>query len=366
MKQKTALVVHAETETSLAVIRSLGRQGIPITASSNTTVVKGLWSKYVTHRLRAPSSENPQEVVDWLIENAKNNLFEIFLPVGDDYMWIAAHYNGILSKYMKIPIASKEVVDITLFKEQTYKSCERYSIPYPKTYFIKSIDEVNNLANKIEYPVIIKSRISFGVTPRIKGVLIKNSKELLRKYVLSKPADFLRGYNHIEYPLIQEFIPGGMRNLYTVSTFMNKKSHPVAIFCGRKIRQLPVDAGSCCMAECSYDEQAIKTSIKLLKKIGWCGAAEVEIKKDERTGEFKIIEINPRPYSWIWLAVQCGIDIPYLWYRSAIEDIDDETKISKSDLAYVYYLRDTIWLLTQLRNTHEKTELLKEHTAYGI
>ena len=318
MKAEPALVPAAENETSLAVIRSLGRQGIPIVASANTTIAKGLWSKYVKHRLKQPPRGNPQDTVDWLVQGARKNLFKVFLPTGDYYVWLASHYSEILSEYMRIPVASKEVNDKTILKEETYKSCERYGIPYPKTYFIKSMDEVYDLADRLKYPVIIKSRISFGITPRVKGILIHDSKELSQKYVVCEVAEFLSEYDHLEYPLIQEYIPGGMQNLYTVGTFMNKRSHPVAIFCGRKIRQLPVDAGSCCMAECAYDEQAIKNSIELLTKIGWYGAAEVEIKKDERTGEFKIIEINPRSYSWIWLAVQLGIDIPYLWYRSAL------------------------------------------------
>ena len=361
MKQKLTYVGHAETETSLAVIRSLGKRGVPIIASGNSRTAKGLWSKYVKQRLIAPSTKDPQKFVDWLIEIAKKYKIEVFLPVGDDYMWIASHYYDVLSEHMKIPTASKEIIDITLLKDQTYKTCENHDIPCPKTYFIKSIDEVKKIAKEIDYPVMVKSRISFGVTPRIKGILVNNERELLDAYVLSKPAEYLAGYDNIEYPLIQEFIPGKMQNLYTVGLFMNKKSEPIAIFCGRKIRQLPVDAGSCCMAECSYDEEAIRYSVNFLQKIKWYGVAEVEIKKNETTGEFNLIEVNPRPYSWIWLAVQCGLDMPYLWYRSVFEEVNDKLTTSRGDLAYVYYLRDMNWVINQIGGSKNKIEFLKNY-----
>ena len=61
MKQKLTYVGHAETETSLAVIRSLGKRGVPIIASGNSRTAKGLWSKYVKQRLIAPSTKDPRE-----------------------------------------------------------------------------------------------------------------------------------------------------------------------------------------------------------------------------------------------------------------------------------------------------------------
>ena len=372
--KKKVLIPHAEAEASLAVIRSLGRKGVPIVATGNSVFAKGLWSKYVIQKIKSPSTEDPQVVVDWLIENAKNGVFDIFLPCGDDYALIASHYYDQLSKYMLIPISSKEIIDITLFKEKTYQKCKEYGIPCPETYIISSIDELDEISAKLNYPVIIKSRISFGISPKIKGIIIQNKSELLQKYMISKPTEYLSEYSNLGYSLIQEYIPGGMLNLYTVGVFIDKKSNPVAIFCGRKIRQYPKDAGSCCMAETSYEQEAIDTSIKLLQKIGFYGVAEVEIKKDDRSGEFKVIEINPRPYSWIWLAVESGIDLPYLWYNNTyLNGFDQEVVISNNDLGYVYCIKDFVWLISQLPKSANKINFLKKHlislnreNTYGV
>ena len=45
----------------------------------------------------------------------------------------------------------------------------------------------------------------------------------------------------------------------------------------------------------------------------------VEFKKDVRTGEYKLMEINPRIWGSMPLAIVSGVDFPYLWYKIATD-----------------------------------------------
>jgi predicted ATP-grasp superfamily ATP-dependent carboligase len=44
----------------------------------------------------------------------------------------------------------------------------------------------------------------------------------------------------------------------------------------------------------------------------------VEFKKDQRDGRFKLMEINPRFWGSLNLAIQSGVDFPYLFYDMAL------------------------------------------------
>ena len=49
--------------------------------------------------------------------------------------------------------------------------------------------------------------------------------------------------------------------------------------------------------------------------IGFNGVCEIEYIKDPRDGKYKLIEINPRTWLWVGLAVACGINYPVYIYN---------------------------------------------------
>ncbi|HEX7498980.1 MAG TPA: ATP-grasp domain-containing protein, partial [Polyangia bacterium] len=50
----------------------------------------------------------------------------------------------------------------------------------------------------------------------------------------------------------------------------------------------------------------------------WRGPLEVEILKSARTGEYFVIEINPRFPAWIHLSAGAGLNLPYFAVRMAL------------------------------------------------
>ena len=56
----------------------------------------------------------------------------------------------------------------------------------------------------------------------------------------------------------------------------------------------------------------------LLEKIGWFGVAMVEFKVDPRDGLAKLMEINPRFWGSLALAIQAGVNFPLLLHKMAM------------------------------------------------
>jgi len=58
----------------------------------------------------------------------------------------------------------------------------------------------------------------------------------------------------------------------------------------------------------------MEPTLRLLKEIGYSGVAEVEYKWDAGDGQYKLIEINPRPWDQHRLGKACGADLMHFAY----------------------------------------------------
>jgi predicted ATP-grasp superfamily ATP-dependent carboligase len=56
---------------------------------------------------------------------------------------------------------------------------------------------------------------------------------------------------------------------------------------------------------------------RFLRAMGYYGLSEIEFMRDDRDGKYKLIEMNARPWGWHTLAINAGVDLPYLLYLDA-------------------------------------------------
>jgi predicted ATP-grasp superfamily ATP-dependent carboligase len=61
--------------------------------------------------------------------------------------------------------------------------------------------------------------------------------------------------------------------------------------------------------------EIVAPSERLLAAIGYTGIVEVEYKFDLRDGRYKLLDINPRLWTWSPLGGRAGIDFPYLLWK---------------------------------------------------
>jgi predicted ATP-grasp superfamily ATP-dependent carboligase len=120
--------------------------------------------------------------------------------------------------------------------------------------------------------------------------------------------------------LVQEYIPGGPNHLYSFCPFFKNGRVLVSIM-ARRSRQHPMDFGhASTFAELVSIEDIQKIAEKFLGLIDYYGIAEVEFMQDPRSGEYKLIEVNPRVWGWHTLAIAAGVDFPYILYQDMIGD----------------------------------------------
>src|SRR5206468_7815766 len=114
--------------------------------------------------------------------------------------------------------------------------------------------------------------------------------------------------------LVQEWIPGTADQLMIVGGYVTGNSEPLAYFTARKIIQSPDDFGTGCLVESCDIPELVEPTLRLWRALDHQGMAEVEYKYDLRTGEYKLIEINPRHWDWHQLGRASGVNLSWTAY----------------------------------------------------
>ncbi len=152
---------------------------------------------------------------------------------------------------------------------------------------------------------MVKPRISsgsFGI------VYVKKREDLISSYQSV----------HARYPLplIQEWIPDGA-GTFGLSALFDEASNMKAAFVHKKLRMYPVQGGPSTLREAVEHPQIMELGLSLLKSLNWVGVGMVEFKVDPRDGIPKLMELNPRFWGSLQLAIVSGVDFPYLILRMA-------------------------------------------------
>jgi len=294
------LLTDGNFKHTLAAVRSLGKRGIEVTVLSHLSVSISFFSKYCRHPVIAPDPEKDPRFAAFLLDYVKKNHVDVVLPVSFAAVMQVSRIRHELEKYTKIPLADEAALDIAGSKDRTIQYAETIGICVPKTWYPRTEAEVGVIAHEVSYPAVIKGSEESGF------VRYANAPdELSEKYRLIARHS----------PVIQEYITGegyGFFALYNHGTAR-------AIFMHKRIREYPVTGGPSAVAVSVNDPALREVGLRILDSLHWHGVAMVEFKKDENTGAFVLMEINPKFWGSLGLSIAAGVDFPYLASRMAMD-----------------------------------------------
>ncbi|UCB43625.1 MAG: hypothetical protein JSV77_02970 [Dehalococcoidales bacterium] len=311
--EKTKAIVFNCYVGGLAVIRSLGRRGIPVVAVDYHRAAIGFSSRYAYKSVIAPHPGIDEDAfINFLIEGANKWAGSILIPAHDFELATFSHFKEELSKHYIIPVPSWEATKNIVDKKGTYEIAARLGIPIPKTISVDSVSSMETLQDNLDYPCLLKPRkgYEFFSKSNQKSFVIKDSEQL-------EPGIDQANKFGCEM-MIQELIPGGDDQFYEYMAYYDQESRPLAEFTWRKLRQNPPVLGVGRVGESTHSEEIIGSSRQILDELSFVGLCEVEFKKDPRDGKFKLVEINGRNTLQMALPIRCGIDFPWIMYNDLV------------------------------------------------
>jgi len=302
---RKALVVHSR-RTGLALIRALGKKGVEVFCA-DTYKAEGFFSRYTKRGIVLPEliKIGNDALLTHFVDIARSIDSENSKPYlftgSDDYLMFFVKNWDVLSIYYRPSFETDlKVLKSCLEKKEMYKTAERADVLIPKTYYSPlTANEVNS------YPVIIKP--SLKKTDKVD--VVKSAFRIEKAYNKDELNTYMGMLNSLNVSfVVQEYIEGGDDSLYTAGIYTHK-GKLIAGCTGRKLRQYPPELGECSFGELITEPQLIESARRLVKEAKLTGICQVEFKKDK--GKFYLMEINPRPWSWISLIDYAGINLPY-------------------------------------------------------
>jgi predicted ATP-grasp superfamily ATP-dependent carboligase len=99
-----------------------------------------------------------------------------------------------------------------------------------------------------------------------------------------------------------------------LGAYVRENSEPVEYFTARKLLQSPDDFGTGCVVQSEDIPELLEPTRRLWKALGYQGIAEVEYKQDQKTGVYKLIEINARHWDQHQLGRASGVNVSWTAY----------------------------------------------------
>lgn len=299
-------VTDAQMRSSLAAIRSLGKQGLNVTGGEVTRFATSFFSKYCQNHFVYPSpTKKTDAFITQMNDLVKKEDYDVLMPMTDDTLIPIIKHKKEFSKHTNLPFADYDVIKNALNKAKTIEIALKNDVSCPETYVVNNLNELPNCAG-LNYPVIIKPIQSYGSH----GVARCNCSVELEK----KSEHTFKNFGPF---LIQDYIPYDSE--MGVYTLFNPDSELRAVTVQRRIRSYPVSGGPSTLRETVNDPKLIEDATRLLEAMNWEGVAMVEFRIDPRDGKPKLMEVNPRFWGSLNLSILSGVNFPYLLYKMAIE-----------------------------------------------
>jgi len=306
------LVAEGENPVAIPIIRSLAGKGVNVTAMAGTMRPFARLSKYCSNLILVPPMAREKEYAAAVEKIVKKIKFDALFPIFEWSLIPISRNRDRIGRYVRIPIASHEAILRCYDKLSTLKLAMEKDVPVPKTYLVHNLSELRKVAEKITYPAVVKPRWSMvwqgDKAYYRRGGFVNSPEELIATYISI--------HRYFPFPMIQEYVPGIN---FSVAALYNK-GRPRAFCCIKVYRAWPPTGGNSCYRESvELDNEMRVFSERLLGALDWHGIAEVEFRLDARDNVPKLMEINPRFWGSLCVAIKAGVDFPYMLYRIAVD-----------------------------------------------
>jgi predicted ATP-grasp superfamily ATP-dependent carboligase len=297
----------------LGITRSLGRRGRPVVIIDSEFSISR-FSRYATRSVRVDDLLTEEKVIESLLDTArKHNLRGwVLYPTRDETVAAIARHRDVLSEWYRLPTPEWKVVRQAWDKRCTYKLAAELGIPFPKSWFPKSVEELAAVDG--EFPLVIKPAIKehFFYAARAKAWLAKDRAELIdlyRKASEFTPSDEL---------IIQEYVPGGSSQQYGYGAFFKN---------GKALGHITTHNQRCHPPQFGRSSTFVQTidlpilaqhAERFLSAMNYYGLAEIEFRFDEKSGQYKILDVNARTWGYHSIGAAAGPDFAHMVFEDQL------------------------------------------------
>ena len=296
------LVTDGEARAALAAVRSLGRRGSEVHVSSADGRSLAGASRYaVSDAALGDAGTDPRGFAERLAALVARLRPEVVLPVTEQCLGTV--YRFELDADPRFACPPRALYERAVDKHALLAEAEALGVPVPRTRLLEPSDPPPALPEPFRYPVVLKARRS-----RFWAGGGWHSGEAVTVRGPAQWADALRAPGLAGGALLQEFVPGHGEGVFLLC----RDGAPLVRFAHRRLREKPPTGGASVLSESVRPDPALLAHAEaLLGALRWTGLAMVEFRRAP-DGRAVLMEVNPRLWGSVQLAIDAGADFPAL------------------------------------------------------
>lgn len=294
-----------------------------------------LFGRLVERNLLQP--ESPEALKKWIEELFRSENYQLIIPATEVSLLTLKRSDIDPALRSRVVIPDESSIDLALDKFRTVELARKLGVPAPRTVLVTSPDETTR---RVRYPIVIKPlRSKQYVQGEMRSFAARICQDELSR--ASAYAELLPCTPAVE----QEYFRGrgiGIEVMFECGRLRWWFAH-------ERIHALPVTGGASTYRRSIAPPPAILHATEaLLSSLRWHGVAMVEFNVSEN-GDFRLLEINPRLWGSLPLAVAAGVDFPSGLLRLARGEPLGEQPLYRHDLYMRHFANDMVWFAKSWR-----------------
>lgn len=338
-----AFIILGDYYGSLAAARSLGRAGVRIHYADHRRFVPGIWSKHVNVRVKSCQPGLSREFLYYLLNYGKANPGLFLYPCNDDMCWLIANHEDELRQNFVTWYPSKRVIYSLLNKAELMLVAKDSGIPSPETWLPTTLVELEDIAESLNFPVLLKPRTQIGNIGKGKGAIVHDREELIAKWKAlavedSYSAEIRTHDANVHLPMIQTYYPEAAEAIISVAGIALTPDDVPCLASSVKIFQRPRKTGvGIAFQALKVDDNLAQSLRSLIKATGYFGIFEAEFIVIK--GQTMILDFNPRYYGQMAFEIMRGLPLPNIAYHMGFNEPLKAKALAKDGVAL---LADTV------------------------
>jgi predicted ATP-grasp superfamily ATP-dependent carboligase len=308
----TAIVLGVDTPIGLAVVRELGKYGVPVHGVGRRGDAIGRASRWCNGFSVRP--DVPMRA--WLPALIRRTRARALLAISEEDLMALARLDPVIERCHVLTPRTAPLVTV-LDKQQTLAVAEAVGIDTPESWQPIVTDNFALRAATLRYPVILK----WANPPTILTRLTAQGLSFEKSELVADAGALLTALHRYDgvaaWPLVQRYVPGmGLGQMFHMAN-----GHATLAFQHRRIHEWPPEGGVstlCASVPLEHHREQRAKSEAMLARIDWQGPAMVEYRYDVASRRYWLMEINGRFWGSLPLASHSGVHFAWETYRSAL------------------------------------------------
>ncbi|HEV2866099.1 MAG TPA: ATP-grasp domain-containing protein [Allosphingosinicella sp.] len=297
------LLFGDDTKAFLAVARSLGRKGVEVHAAPSDLASPALKSRFVaaSHRL-PPYALGPEAWADAVAALADRERFALILPTSDASLLMLMHHADRIGR-SRLAIPNPEAAAAFTDKAETRRLAFAHGVPVCAGRLLTRDEEADDLVRSFGLPLVLKPRRSWD-PDAVEG---KRSARIVRSV-----------------EAVESALAGGLADDWIVESFFRGVGVGVSVLASegeittaiqhRRLNEENETGPSTRRTSEPLDPRLLGWVRELARATRLTGVAMFEFRWEPGKGRHVLLEVNPRFWGSLPLAVAAGADFPALLY----------------------------------------------------